>query len=246
MNIAIIFAGGRGERLNADSIPKQFIDIDEKPLIIHTLMNFQNHKEIDKIYIAILSEYSKHMENLVKSYGIDKVKGIVNGGNSAQESIFNALISALNENPRDSVVLIHDGVRPILTDEVISRNIASVKEFGSAITCIPAHETVLVSKDGKTPDSVPFRREIYKGQAPQSFYLGEIVEAHEKIRKRSEKYKDMIDSCTIYHTLGRKTHLVEGNFGNIKVTTKEDVYILKGLLKMFKERENAKKAAQND
>lgn len=246
MNIAIIFAGGRGERLNADSIPKQFIDIDEKPLIIHTLMNFQNHKEIDKIYIAILPEYSKHMENLVKSYGIDKVKGIVNGGNSAQESIFNALISALNENPRDSVVLIHDGVRPILTDEVISRNIASVKEFGSAITCIPAHETVLVSKDGKTPDSVPFRREIYKGQAPQSFYLGEIVEAHEKIRKRSEKYKDMIDSCTIYHTLGRKTHLVEGNFGNIKVTTKEDVYILKGLLKMFKERENANKAAQND
>lgn len=246
MNIAIIFAGGRGERLNADSIPKQFIDIDEKPLIIHTLMNFQNHKEIDKIYIAILPEYSKHMENLVKSYGIDKVKGIVNGGNSAQESIFNALISALKENPRDSVVLIHDGVRPILTDEVISRNIASVKEFGSAITCIPAHETVLVSKDGKTPDSVPFRREIYKGQAPQSFYLGEIVEAHEKIRKRSEKYKDMIDSCTIYHTLGRKTHLVEGNFGNIKVTTKEDVYILKGLLKMFKERENANKAAQND
>ena len=246
MNIAIIFAGGRGERLNADSIPKQFIDIDEKPLIIHTLMNFQNHKEIDKIYIAILPEYSKHMENLVKSYGIDKVKGIVNGGNSAQESIFNALISALNENPGDSVVLIHDGLRPILTDEVISRNIASVKEFGSAITCIPAHETVLVSKDGKTPDSVPFRREIYKGQAPQSFYLGEIVEAHEKIRKRPEKYKDMIDSCTIYHTLGRKTHLVEGNFGNIKVTTKEDVYILKGLLKMFKERENANKAAQND
>lgn len=212
MNIAIIFAGGRGERLSADSIPKQFIDIDEKPLIIHTLMNFQNHEEIDKIYIAILPEYYKHMENLVKSYGIDKVKGIVNGGDSAQESIFNALISALNENPRDSVVLIHDGVRPILTDEVISRNIASVKEFGSAITCIPAHETVLVSKDGKTPDSVPFRREIYKGQAPQSFYLGEIVEAHEKIRKRSEKYKDMIDSCTIYHTLGRKTHLVEGNF----------------------------------
>lgn len=246
MNIAIIFAGGRGERLSADSIPKQFIDIDEKPLIIHTLMNFQNHEEIDKIYIAILPEYYKHMENLVKSYGIDKVKGIVNGGDSAQESIFNALISALNENPRDSVVLIHDGVRPILTDEVISRNIASVKEFGSAITCIPAHETVLVSKDGKTPDSVPFRREIYKGQAPQSFYLGEIVEAHEKIRKRSEKYKDMIDSCTIYHTLGRKTHLVEGNFGNIKVTTKEDVYILKGLLKMFKERENANKAAQND
>lgn len=150
MNIAIIFAGWRGECISA-KIPyrNRFIDIDEKPLIIHTLMNFQNHKEIDKIYIAILPEYSKHMENLVKSYGIDKVKGIVNGGNSAQESIFNALTSALNENPGDSVVLIHDGVRPILTDEVISRNIASVKEFGSAITCIPAHETVLVSKDGQ-------------------------------------------------------------------------------------------------
>ena len=98
MNIAIIFAGGRGERLSADSIPKQFIDIDEKPLIIHTLMNFQNHEEIDKIYIAILPEYYKHMENLVKSYGIDKVKGIVNGGDSAQESIFNALTWSLIDN----------------------------------------------------------------------------------------------------------------------------------------------------
>ena len=239
MNIAIIFAGGRGERLSADSIPKQFIDIDEKPLIIHTLMNFQNHEEIDKIYIAILHEYYKHMENLVKSYGIDKVKGIVNGGDSAQESIFNALTCALNENPEDSAVLIHDGVRPILTKEVISRNIESVKKYGSAITCIPAYETILVSKDGKTPDKVPFRREIYKGQAPQSFYLGEIVAAHEIIRKRPQKYEDMIDCCTIYHTLGRKTHMVEGNFGNIKVTTKEDVYILKGLLKMLKDKENA-------
>ena len=135
--------------------------------------------------------------------------------------------------------MIHDGVRPILTKEVISRNIESVKKYGSAITCIPAYETILVSKDGKTPDKVPFRREIYKGQAPQSFYLGEIVAAHEIIRKRPQKYEDMIDCCTIYHTLGRKTHMVEGNFGNIKVTTKEDVYILKGLLKMLKDKENA-------
>ena len=246
MNIAIIFAGGTGERLSPGAIPKQFIDIDGKPLIIHTLLNFQNHPEIDKIYIAILPEYSKHMENLVKSFGINKVKGITDGGKTAQDSIFNALSCALRENPEDSVVLIHDGVRPILTDEVISRNIASVKEFGSAITCIPAYETILVSKNGKTPDSVPFRREIYKGQAPQSFYLGEIAAAHEIIRKRPQKYKDMIDSCTIYHTLGKKTRLVEGNFGNIKVTTPEDVYILHGLLKMFKDRENAKKAAEND
>ena len=246
MNIAIIFAGGRGQRLAPGAIPKQFIDIDGKPLIIRTLEIFQNHNEIDKIYIAILPEYFKHMENLVKSYGISKVKGITNGGETAQESIFNALDSALKENPRDSVVLIHDGVRPILTEEVISRNIESVKKYGSAITCIPAYETILVSKDGKTPDIVPFRREIYKGQAPQSFYLGEIFDAHEKIRKRPQKYEDMIDSCTIFHTLGKKTHMVEGNFGNIKVTTPEDVYILHGLLKMFKDREKAKKEAEND
>lgn len=240
MNIAIIFAGGTGQRFSPNSIPKQFTDIDEKPLIIHTLMNFQNHKEIDKIYIAILPEYLAHMEKLVKGYGIDKVKGIVEGGDSGQESIFNALSCALKENPKDSVVLIHDGVRPILTNEVISKNIESVKKYGSAITCIPAHETVLVSRDGKTPDSVPLRREIYKSQAPQSFYLGEIIDAHEQIRKRPQKYEDMIDSCTIYYQLGRKTHMVEGNFGNIKITTPEDVYILKGLLNMFKDRANAR------
>ena len=246
MNIARIFAGGTGERLATESIPKQFIDIDGKPLIIHTLLNFQNHKEIDKIYISILPEYLKHMENLVKNYEISKVKGITNGGKTAQDSIFNAWNCASKENPKDSVVLIHDGVRPILTDEVISRNIESVKIFGSAITCIPAHETILVSKNGETPDNVPFRREIYKGQAPQSFYLGEIIAAHEQIRKRPQKYENMIDSCTIYHTLGKKTRLVEGNFGNIKITTPEDVYILHGLLKMLKDRENIKKAVKND
>ena len=239
MNIAIIFAGGRGQRLNGapDSIPKQFLEINKKPILIHTLSHFQQHPEIDKIYISMLSEYIDYTEKLVKEYEIDKVQKIVEGGETAQESIYKALTAAAEENPEDSVVLIHDGVRPVITRRVISENIKSVNENGTGITSTPCYETILISGDGHTPREVPVRRETYAAQAPQSFRLGEIIEAHEKIRKTDTKYTDIVDSCTLFHKLGRETHLVKGNFGNIKITTPQDVYILQGILQFIEETE---------
>ncbi len=231
MNIAIIFAGGIGQRLNnnADALPKQFIEINNKPILVHTLDIFQNHSEIDKIYIAILKDYKSYTEELVHKYNLNKVSKIVDGGNSAQESIYNALRAASDENESESIVLIHDGVRPIITEQVISDNIASVKTNGTGITSTPCYETILVSKDGEIPIHVPIRKETFAAQAPQSFRLKEILEAHEKIRK-TIGYDDIVDSCTLFHKLGRETHLVRGNFGNIKITTPQDVYILKGIL----------------
>ena len=239
MNIAIIFAGGRGQRLNGstDSVPKQFLKIKEKPILIHTLLRFQEHQEIDKIYIAILSDYMEYTEDLVKKYDLNKVRRIVAGGETAQDSIYNALKAAEHENPKDSIVLIHDGVRPVLTRRVISDNIKSVKENGTAITVVPCYETILISTDGKKPMEVPLRKDTYAAQAPQSFRLGEILEAHRKIREINGGYDNMVDSCTIYHTLGKETHLVKGNFGNIKITTPQDVYILEGVLKFLEENE---------
>ena len=237
MNIAIIFAGGVGKRLakeKSNSTPKQFLKINDKPIIIHTLELFQEHKEIDKIYIAIHPDYYEYMHELVKHYYITKTAGIVKGGATGQNSIYNALKLAQAENSKDDVVLIHDGVRPNITSEVISENIRCTKEKGNAITCTSCQETILISENGINPEQVPYRKNTYCAQAPQSFKLGEIVEAHEKIQKINPNYDDIVDSCTLFKTLNLPTYMIHGNRGNIKITTIEDLYVLRAFIR-FKE-----------
>ena len=233
MNIAIIFAGGIGQRLKSgqDSTPKQFLKIYNKPIIIHTLELFQEHPQIDKIYIAIHPDYYDYMSELVKHYYITKTAGIVNGGVTGQESIYNALKLAQSQNPEDSIVLIHDGVRPNITEEVITQNIECAVKNGNAITSTSCFETILISENGVNPKHVPYRKHTYCAQAPQSFRLGEIVQAHEQIRKTNPNYMDIVDSCTLYKTLGKETFMIKGNRGNIKITTIEDLYILRALIR---------------
>ena len=237
MNIAIIFAGGSGIRMGA-GIPKQFLEINGKPIIIHTMQLFQHHREIDKIYAAVQEDYIDYVKDLCDEFRVTKLSGVVAGGETAQDSIYNALKAAAEENPADSIVLIHDGVRPFVAYDVISKNIESVKQYGNGITSTPCYETIMVSKDGKVVDSVPYRKETFAGQAPQSFYLNEIIDAHEKIQATETRYDNMVDACTIIRTLGMTAHLVEGNRGNIKVTTPEDVYMLRALLQ-YQENEQA-------
>lgn len=231
MNIAIIFAGGVGRRFKNTDTPKQFAEVFGAPVIIHTLRIFDNHPEIDKIYISILPSHKEYMQKLIKQYDIQKVRGITNGGETGQDSIYNALMLALSENPPESLALIHDGVRPIVSNNTISDNIKLAKICGNAITCTPCTETILISKNGINPEIVPYRSETYSAQAPQTFILGEIINAHNKIRKTKERYRDLVDSCTIYEKLGYKTNMIFGNFGNIKVTNPMDIYILEALLK---------------
>lgn len=231
MNIAIIFAGGVGKRMGNNAVPKQFLRVDGVPIIVHTLRVFQNHDDIDKIYISMLESHIPRMQRLVRIHELNKVCGIVPGGETGQDSIYNALKAAESENPGDSVVLIHDGVRPILTDQVIRNNIEGVREYGCAITSIPCTETIVVSSDGRTPDRIPYRKELYKAQAPQSFVLRDIIEAHDTLRNTPQRYDDLVDSCSIYFKLNKPIHFVQGNFGNLKVTTPNDVYVIEGLLK---------------
>lgn len=233
MNIAIIFAGGIGQRLNngENSTPKQFLKINDKPIIIRTLELFQTHKDIDKIYISIHPDYYEYMQELVKYYYITKTAGIVNGGKTGQESIYNALKLAQKENHQDSIVLIHDGVRPNITEEVITKNIECTKKNGNAITCTSCFETILISENGINPEHVPYRKDTYAAQAPQTFHLGEVIEAHEITRKTNPNYTDIVDTCTLYKTLDKKTFMVKGNRGNIKITTIEDLYILRALIR---------------
>lgn len=223
MNIAIIFAGGVGQRMGAN-IPKQFLNVYGKPIIIHTLEWFQFHPEIDKIYVACKEELIPLFNEMVEKYRIDKIPngGIVAGGVTGQDSIYNALSAAYKENSEDSIVLIHDGVRPIINDDVISRNIQSVKEYGSAITCTPCFETPVISYDGVSVSELPRRKNVYTAQAPQSFRLGDVIKVHEKERKVNSSYTDVVDTCTLMKKNGFDVHIIEGNRGNIKVTTPED------------------------
>lgn len=238
MNIAIIFAGGSGVRMGA-GVPKQFLEINGKPILIHTLSLFEEHHKIDKIYLAVLGEYIPYVWALATEFHISKLAGVVEGGETAQDSVYNALRRAADENPGDSIVLIHDGVRPFIAYDVITKNIASVKQYGSAITSNSCQETVLISRDeGQTADKLPRRKECYTAKAPQSFFLKDILEAHEAVRETNPGYADVVDSCTLMKSLGKPTHLIEGNQGNIKVTTPVDVYLFRALLN-YKENEQA-------
>lgn len=235
MNIAIIFASGKGTRMGSE-IPKQFLEINGKPILLHTVELFQYHDMIDKIYISTLKDYIPYVETLVQDNKLTKVAAVIQGGETAQDSIYNALKKAENENDEESIVLLHDGVRPFVSSDVITANIEGVKKYGNAVTSIPAFETVMMSKDGCLIDDVTIRSETFIGQAPQSFYLKDIIDAHEKIRNTENGYTNMVDACTILRTLGHDVHLVRGNRGNIKITTPEDVYTFKAFLQ-YKENE---------
>jgi 2-C-methyl-D-erythritol 4-phosphate cytidylyltransferase len=237
MNIAMIFAGGTGSRMGA-GVPKQFLEINGKPVIIHTLELFQYHAMIDKIYISVLADYQDYMQVLADEFHITKVAGIVPGGETSQDSVYHLLKKASSENPADSIVLLHDGVRPYVSADVISDNIASVERYGSAITSTQSYETVVLSKDGQAVEDIPLRSQSFTAQAPQSFYLGDILAAHDQVRVSPGRYDGIVDSCTLMRHVGKPVHLVPGNRGNIKVTTPEDVYIFRGLLQ-YKENEQA-------
>lgn len=235
MNIAMIFAGGRGVRMGS-GIPKQFLEIHGKPVLVHTLELFQEHDMIDKIYISVLEDYIGKTQKLVDRYGLDKVVSIIPGGATAQDSIYNVLKDAEKENDGDSIVLLHDGVRPFVSYDTIKQNIESVQKYGSAITCTACYETILLSKSGEKVDSVPYRKDTFAAQAPQSFHLKDIIAAHDEVRAINPTYENMVDACTIMTTLGKEVHMIPGNRGNIKVTTPEDVYMFRALLN-YKENE---------
>ena len=237
MNIAIIFASGTGARMGA-GIPKQYLEINGKPILIHTLQIFQYHHRIDKIYVAVQESYIPYAQLLVREYHLSKVAGILPGGATAQDSIYMALRRARAENSGDDTVLIHDGVRPFISYNVICDNIDSVKKYGNGITCTPCYETILISKSGEKVEDVPYRKETFAAQAPQSFYLDDILRIHERIRATETGYENMVDACTMCTTLGIPVHMVPGNRGNIKVTTPEDFYFFRALL-TYRENEQA-------
>lgn len=234
MNIALIIAGGSGNRMGQD-IPKQFMYVDNAPIIIHTLQCFQQHPDIALIAVVCLTGWETVLQSYANQYNITKLKYIFPGGNSGMESIHNG-IYGLRESGcvDDDLVLIHDAVRPLLSQDIISSNIAICKAYGYAITGIKCREAILESKDGfSSSTSIP-RDMLIRTQTPQTFRLKNIIEAHEEAA--SKGITESVASCTLCAELGnREMHIVPGSEKNIKVTTTEDLEILKALMHTSKE-----------
>lgn len=228
-NIAIIFAGGSGARMGS-GLPKQFIEVNGEPIIIHTLEIFEDHPDIDAIYIACKKDYIPKLEKLVKRFLISKVARIVPGGKTGQDSIYNALKAAAEDNPDDSIVLIHDGVRPCISSETIDDNLKCVEENGNAVTCMALFETPVISENGVKVEDLPPRDKFFTAQAPQCFALGDVLKAHNEVRKTNPEYKGIVDTCTLMKGQGHDIAIVDGPRGNIKVTTPEDLYMFRAMI----------------
>ena len=233
MNIGVIFAGGCGTRMNTKSKPKQFLDLNGKPIIIYTIELFDNHSQIDGIVVACIESWIPYLKEMIRKFEITKVVRIVPGGNSGQESIYNGLCAAEDftkeKNEQNSIVLIHDGVRPLIKEETITANIAKVKECGSCITTVPAIETVIVDNHDGTLN-IPKRSDCLMARAPQSFYLKDILEAHR--RSQAEGKTEFIDSCSLMSHYGYKLGLVQGPMENIKITTPTDYFVLRAMVEV--------------
>lgn len=230
MNIAVVFAGGVGSRMQSKGVPKQFLKVFDKPILIHTLERFQENANIDAIVLAGLPDYAEYTQKQADRYGITKLKKIVPGGVNGQGSIYNALQAAkeVAGDREDVIVLIHDGVRPLIDDELIDLNIQTVKEKGNAVTCVECKETVSVVNDNDEIIDTVERSSCRIARAPQSFYLKDILGLHE--RALSEGRTDFIDSCSMMRYYGQTLHIAMGKSENIKITTPEDYYLFKAVL----------------
>lgn len=229
MNIAVIFAGGTGQRMNTASKPKQFLELHGKPIIIYTLEYFQKHYQIDGIVVVCLANWIEYCKELLQKYHITKVLKIVPGGESGQESIFNGLESAHRiSNDKNTIVLIHDGVRPLINEALITNCIVSVKESGSAITVSPAIETILIKNPDGNIGNILKRSDCEMAKAPQCFYLSDIYKCH--LKAQEEGKTDFIDSASLMQYYGYKLNAVEGPMENIKITTPSDFYIFRAIM----------------
>ena len=227
-NIALIIAGGIGSRMNQD-IPKQFLNVYDKPVIVYTMEAFQRHTEIDAIEIVCLDGWHDVVYAYAKQFGISKLENIVSGGKNGQDSIRNGLYDIVSRHSLDDdVVLIHDAIRPMVSNKIISDNIQVCRECGNAIAVVPCTAAMLKTFDSiSTTEQVP-RDNLKITQTPQAFVINDILEAHKEAL--SKGITNSVASCTMYIELGRKLYMSTGSEKNLKLTTTEDIEIFKALL----------------
>lgn len=234
MNYAIILAAGVGQRMRNGGLPKQFLKLMGKPIIIYTLEKFEECKEINKIIVVCHGSYVEHMKNIIQMYQINKAGMVIVGGRDRQDSLKRGLDTVLeNGGGNDDIVVIHDGVRPLVGTTTIHENIRVAKQYGCAVTVHPVTESVVITKTEEADISdFKKRADTYSMTAPQTFQLGKIMEAYQKIDSMEETEMPLLDAAMVYAQNGGEVHLVKELGANIKITTPEDYYFLKAMLEL--------------
>lgn len=229
MNIALIIGGGHGERMNND-VPKQFLNVNDKPVILYTLEAFQKHPDIDEIGVVCLEGWHEILKAYSKQNKIEKLKWIVNGGQVGQESIYSGIKEAQNRYGEDDIILIHDAIRPMVSQEIISDCIIQCKRHGSAVAAVPCNTAALEYEDlnREKANKIIDRRIIAMTQTPQAFPLKKLVWAHEEAKRRG--ITESVATCTLLPELGEEVYFSLGAETNIKLTTPDDLKIFKALL----------------
>ena len=225
--IAILTAGGTATRMHQD-IPKQFLSVENKPIIIYTLEAFQQHPNIDEICVAILEGWDQILWAYAKQFNISKLKYVVTGGATGQESIFNGLAAVREDHADNDIIIVHDGNRPMVSGDLITDCLVKQKQFGSAVASIPCTEVVFVSEN-KTDSMTSIPREnLQRTQTPHAYTLGDLWDAHMQAKEKG--ITNMAAYCALMEALGKKTYFSKGSEKNLKITTVEDLEIFKALL----------------
>lgn len=234
VNYAIVLAAGVGQRMRNGGLPKQFLKLMGKPIIIYTLEKFEASREIDQVIVVCHGSYIDYMRELLRLYQIKKANDIVVGGSDRQRSLRRGLnIIVENGGKPQDIVAIHDGVRPLVDLTTIQENIRVAKQYGCAITVHPVTETVVVTQ-AEEANMADFKKrsDTYSMTAPQTFQLGKIIEAYEKVDQSGEGEMPLLDAAMVYAQAGGEVHLVKQQGTNIKITTPEDYYFLKAMLEL--------------
>ncbi len=226
-NIALIIAGGAGNRMHQD-IPKQFLTVNERPVIVYTLEAFERHPDIDAIAVVCIEGWEHILWAYAKQFNISKLEYVVPGGLNGQDSIRNGVMELEKHYDSDDLVLIHDAIRPMVSAEIISDNIRVAREHGNAITVIPCAEAMMQTEDGVVSTGTYPRDNLKRTQTPQAFRLGDICDLHRKALERG--ITNSVASCTLMIEMGKQVYFSAGSEKNVKLTTVEDIDIFKALL----------------
>ena len=226
-NIALIIAGGSGARMH-QNIPKQFITVNERPVIVYTMEAFQNHPDIDIISVVCIEGWERMLWAYAAQFNISKLKHIIQGGENGQSSIRNGVYELEKYYKNDDIVLIHDAIRPMVSAEIISDCIVTTRKYGCAIATIPCAEAMIQTLDGHISTGSYPRNNLKRTQTPQGFPIGKICDLHRRALEKG--IMDSVASCTLMIEMGEQVYFSSGSEKNIKLTTVEDIDIFKALL----------------
>jgi len=234
MNVAVIIAGGSGSRMG-QNIPKQFINVYDKPVIIYTLEGFQKHPEIDAIEVVCIGGWHDVLWAYAKQFGIDKLKWVVSNGATAQESIRNGLLGLKEVCKKDDIVIIHDGIRPMVDEFVLSDVLIKCREHGNAVTSLPYNEQIFVVDDEVSTKRYIPRETLRRVSTPQAYTYGKLSWAYEKAFAEGIGIQGSTYANTLMVELGERLYFAAGSEKNIKLTTKDDLELFKAYTKMEKD-----------